>query len=120
MTPLERALETVIADLPPELRARHRFHFTDRRRSCSWLALEDGRYWSGGAYLPRGADDVATVAECMQDLLMEVLWIVWPECPKHGFGLHVKVDARQPVWLCEGAAHVVAPIGALRASADGA
>ncbi|TXK41279.1 hypothetical protein [Nonomuraea sp. C10] len=67
MTPLERALETVIADLPPEVRARHRFHFTEWQDEYRYLALEDGRSWSGGAYLSADTGyDVANVAECMQ------------------------------------------------------
>lgn len=114
MTPLERALETVIADLPLEVRARHRFHFAEGWDEMLFLALEDGRYWSGGAFLSAGTGyDVANVAECMQDLMMEVLWIVWPECPAHNFGLHVDFEAPRAVWRCKGGSHVVAPIGAL-------
>lgn len=46
MTPLERALETVVLDLPPGIRARHRFHFVQGWDGNLFLALEDGRYWS--------------------------------------------------------------------------
>ncbi|MEU8245558.1 hypothetical protein [Nonomuraea sp. NPDC048916] len=120
---LSDALTKVVADLSERIRSKHEFSIIRAPDSgYLYVGLKDGRYWSGGSMLYESTDfdAIGSVAECLQDCVMEVLWIVWPECPSHGFGLHVRQRSGEAVWSCEGAAsHVVAAVGALNSKKAG-
>ncbi|SDF98276.1 hypothetical protein SAMN05421505_1013 [Sinosporangium album] len=115
---LEVALSVAIRDLDPDVRAKHEFCIVRAGpRGDMFVGLEDGRFWSGGTPLSAGneVEALSSVAEGLQDCLMEVLWIVWPECPQHRFGLHVAVhNSKDAVWECRGdRRHTVALVGGL-------
>ncbi|MEV0199888.1 hypothetical protein [Nonomuraea sp. NPDC050691] len=114
---LEEALATVVGDLDPELRSRYAFQvILVPGGGGPYVGLSDGKYWSGGTALWGGDEGSAllSVAEGLQECLMEVCRVVWPECPRHRFGLHARGSREGVVWACEGPRpHVVAPVGAL-------
>ncbi|MEU3555382.1 hypothetical protein [Streptomyces fragilis] len=103
-----------------------------------YVAMPDGRWhgdrvnhWETEEPEPDDpATALAVVAEAAQSTVMELLRQVWPVCPEHGSGVHVRpagaTDDRDhgqagaagpPVWWCgggrEGRCHDVAPVGEL-------
>lgn len=60
------------------------------------------------------SDALVEVATTVQDLVTELWWTVWPECPEHERGLLPEAGS-PPVWACRSGPHVVAPIGGLQA-----
>ena len=62
----------------------------------------------------RGADLLVTVADELQDAVMDALAAAWPVCPEHQFGAHPRALDGAAVWWCAGGAgHVISPIGRL-------
>jgi hypothetical protein len=114
---LQEAVTLVARDLDISVRNEHGFGIVRERNSgLLYIGLEDGRYWSGGTPLSANtdADAVYAVATGFQDCVMEVLGTLWPECPLHKYGLHVRTHADEVVWSCEGAErHIVAAVGSL-------
>jgi hypothetical protein len=100
-----------------------------------YLTLSDGRFWGGGTQL--NGDDLIgaywTTAEATQDLLSEVLGVVWPMCPIHATGLHVRplegernlhmdlgYGQQRPAWWCNVSnGHLIATVGGLSAQVEG-
>ncbi|MBP2702624.1 hypothetical protein JOL79_02265 [Microbispora sp. RL4-1S] len=57
---------------------------------------------------------LAEVADAAQDVVMDVVWTVWPTCPDHRLGLHAALVEGAAVWRCAGAGtHTAATIGDL-------
>ncbi|GAA3203890.1 hypothetical protein ACFO1B_42695 [Dactylosporangium siamense] len=67
------------------------------------VVLDDGSSWGGGPELDGGEDAAAlwTAAEAAQDLLAVVLGTLWPVCPRHDLGLHVRSDRAGPQWSAD-------------------
>ncbi|MER5619744.1 hypothetical protein ABT061_01730 [Streptosporangium sp. NPDC002544] len=115
---LRDALLVVEQDLDDEIKNSHTFKIVTGFGGTKFVGLGDGRYWGGGTNLWAAdkSEAVLVVAEGLQECLMEVLWVLWPECPEHPFGLHLRADAEgRAVWLCKSeGAHIVAPVGQLK------
>ncbi|NUW40098.1 hypothetical protein [Nonomuraea rhodomycinica] len=77
---LVEALATVLGDLDPELRARYGFRVVEVPGGGPYVGLRDGKY----------LDVLWSAAEGLQECLMEVCRVVWPECPRHRLGLHAQ------------------------------
>ncbi|MFB9249981.1 hypothetical protein ACFFWE_17205 [Sphaerisporangium melleum] len=61
---------------------------------------------------PQGA--LASVADAAQEVIMEMIWGVWPVCSVHGLGLRAELEDEMVVWRCAGAGtHDVALVGEL-------
>jgi hypothetical protein len=58
-------------------------------------------------------DMTVTVADDVQEIVMEEWWAAWPVCPVHDRGLHPERAGDMAVWRCRVGEHVVAPIGSL-------
>ncbi|GAA4582748.1 hypothetical protein GCM10023194_18360 [Planotetraspora phitsanulokensis] len=57
---------------------------------------------------------ISDVADAAQDIVMELVWGVWPTCPEHRLGLHAALVEGVAVWQCAGAGtHTAAAIGDL-------
>ncbi|QYC44248.1 hypothetical protein Nocox_33390 [Nonomuraea coxensis DSM 45129] len=116
------AMAIVERDLDDELRRAHSYQMVRQRDGDSYyIGLEDGRYWSGGTELSGASmeEAISSTAEALQDCLTEILWIVWPVCPTHGFGLHLGAGKGRVAWVCQGSGrHVVAPVGELLRQSD--
>lgn len=57
---------------------------------------------------------LASVADSAQEVIMEMIWGVWPVCSAHDRGLRAELEHETAVWRCTGAGtHTVAPIGEL-------
>ncbi|RCG19157.1 hypothetical protein DQ384_38445 [Sphaerisporangium album] len=57
---------------------------------------------------------LASVADATQEVIMEMIWGVWPVCSAHGLGLRAELGHEMAVWRCTGAGtHSVAPVGEL-------
>ncbi|MEV0151501.1 MULTISPECIES: hypothetical protein [unclassified Nonomuraea] len=101
---LEEALTTVLDDLGPELRDRYAFKVVETPEGMLYIGLRDGRYWNSGT--PLSAQDredaLWSAAEGLQDCLMELCRVVWPECGRHRLGLHARGRADEVIWKCEG------------------
>jgi hypothetical protein len=127
-TRLQNALARVQRDLDAS-GVRSRLRIIDAGDpSTYFVALDNGRYWSGGSALAhQGNPDAAlwTVAEGVQDLLAEILRTVWPVCADHHRGMHVWPDWAgsdwyvdmgfgTPTWWCKAdGGHRVANVGEL-------
>ncbi|MEU6244572.1 hypothetical protein [Streptomyces sp. NPDC047024] len=96
------------------------------------VALPDGS-WQGNAVHPEDTTDnsgvpeptdparlLARVADAAQETVMEMSWQVWPVCPYHKLGLHVRT-AEAVVWWCGDAdgGHAAAEVGRLAESLPG-
>ncbi|MGW1963487.1 RNA-guided endonuclease InsQ/TnpB family protein [Streptomyces sp. NPDC001935] len=82
--------------------------------------------WHGNHLDPCSQDSpdsaLASIADAVQDTVMELLWQVWPLCPEHGLGMHLTEDAEERLsWWCvgerlsRGPARVHAAVGGLDA-----
>ena len=103
---LRRALALVQGDLDRTVRGAVQFQVVviPEPERGDWMAAyvagPDGSYWSNhghglGAY---GLDDaIAAVADGVQEYLAAVQFEVWPVCPRHHLGVHVR-----PVGTCAG------------------
>jgi hypothetical protein len=124
LTTLEEALEAVTADMqatglpgPVRLVARE-------WPSPSRLFLEyRGGYGSSSGIAPADGSSpiraLATVANEVQDAVMESSWEAWPVCPSHRLGVHAQERDEVAVWWCNGdGGHVVAAIGKWRSPSD--
>ncbi|MEV1170890.1 hypothetical protein [Nonomuraea sp. NPDC049784] len=85
----------------------------------AWVEFQGG-YWSnhGTSIPPSAGSDVqgalACVADATQEVIMELIWKVWPVCTRHDRGLRPGLDRGIAVWRCTGdGTHTVAPIGEL-------
>jgi hypothetical protein len=90
-------------------------HDWDGGRSA-WVEYK-GDYHGEGIPAFAGEDAqqaVVEVGDSVQEVIMELVWFVWPVCATHGRGLHAGWDGL-PVWWCAAdGRHTVAPIGELR------
>lgn len=115
---LEQALEVVERDVRASgITGRLRL-ITDPLRGRHDAQVEfEGSYHGNGIPPEAGGDAqgaLLSLAEAVQETVMELTWTVWPVCPAHDRGLHVGVSDRGPVWRCAGeGGHVVALIGEL-------
>lgn len=123
---LEAAMRAVQRDVDMSAEPRHRLRLVvvpDQAHAgeeLAFIALEDGRYWSGGTqldYVDEGTA-LASVAEATQDCLVEVLRQVWPLCPVHDAVLSVR-RGRTPTWWCAaGQGHEDAAVGSMHARGE--
>ena len=62
------------------------------------------------------AEQVASLAEQVQDHVIEDTQTAWPDCPRHpaSHPLTAAVDGERAVWICPRTQVVVAEIGQLR------
>jgi hypothetical protein len=132
---LRQALEIVQADLERSLNDAPRLQIlvleegpeSDGYDVVAYVADKYGSYWSNVSpplYGPSAELALASVAEGVQDFLAEEDWRVWPVCPAHNLGTHVKTSGQMdppgdqnlasPAWWCSGAGgHRVSTIGHL-------
>jgi hypothetical protein len=71
----------------------------------AYVAGPDGAYWGASGSPLRGPTaDAAlySVADGAQDYLIEVERTVWPVCPRHDRGVHVRPPGTGPDWIHEG------------------
>jgi hypothetical protein len=124
LTTLEEALDAVAADMqatglpgPVRLVARE-------WPSPSRLFLDyQGGYGSSNGIAPADGSGslraLVTVADEVQDAVMESSWEAWPVCPSHRLGTHAQERDEVAVWWCNGdGGHVVAAIGKWRSPSD--
>ena len=117
---LESALEPVLRDLS---RAAVAFEIRDEEwtddENCpsALIFATDG---SGtGIYISvwdSTEEQVAALAEGIQDHVIEDAQMAWPDCPRHptSHPLTAAVDGGRAVWVCPQTQVVVAEIGQLR------
>ncbi|WP_307814907.1 hypothetical protein [Streptomyces sp. DSM 110735] len=79
-----------------------------------YVALPDGRWQGNAVHPPDPTDDsgvpeptdpadlLTLVADAAQETVMEMSWQVWPVCPAHKLGTHVRSDAEAVTWWCPG------------------
>ncbi|MFG1665062.1 hypothetical protein [Streptomyces sp. Y7] len=89
-----------------------------------YVALANGE-WHGNHLDPNSQDGLgfalASVADAVQETVIERLWQAWPLCPEHGLGMHPSDAEGQLSWWCagerlhRGPAHIHAAVGALDA-----
>jgi len=103
----------------------------------AFVADTGGIYWGGDQPLEGPTSRVAlfSVAEGVQDFWAEVHWVVWPVCPRHHHGVHVRpqgqgahwdpdglgtVPEADPAWWCRGdGGHDLALVGELAGKRSG-
>lgn len=77
----------------------------------AWVEFEG--ICQGNSIRP-GTGPLWAVADATQEVVMEVLWRVWPVCPVHNQGLRAESEDGIAVWHCTGSGtHTVAPVGEL-------
>ncbi|MFI7104908.1 hypothetical protein ACIBK9_01220 [Nonomuraea sp. NPDC050227] len=91
---------------------------TDPSRGRHDAQVEFEGSYHGNGIPPEAGSDAQTallsLAEAVQETVMELTWTVWPVCPVHDRGLHVGGPDRGPVWWCAvDGGHVVALVGEL-------
>lgn len=74
------------------------YHFT------AYIAGPDDYWASGGGtlYGPTMESALFSVADGVQEYLSETTWTVWPICPQHRHGVHVRPPGTAPDWIYEG------------------
>lgn len=91
-------------------------HGWDGDRSA-WVEYK-GDYHGEGIPAFEGNDPqqaLWAVADSVQEVIMELVWFVWPVCATHDLGTHAGWEDGLPVWWCaDDGGHTVAPIGELR------
>jgi hypothetical protein len=139
---LRKALEIVQADLDRSLNDAPRLQIlvvdegpeSNGYDVVAYVADQHGSYWSNVSpplYGPTAELALASVAESVQEFLAEESWRVWPVCPAHNLGTHVKTsglidppsgkDMASPAWWCSGAGgHRLSTIGQLNRGRPGA
>ncbi|WP_018547226.1 hypothetical protein [Streptomyces sp. LaPpAH-108] len=106
-------LAATLPDHPPLVLTVDPAHGSDEPDRL-YVALPDGRR-QGNPVHPQDTTtnsaepeptDPATlltlVAEAAQETVMELSWQVWPVCPAHKLGTHVRSDAEAVTWWCPG------------------
>ncbi|MFI9840584.1 hypothetical protein ACIHFD_26360 [Nonomuraea sp. NPDC051941] len=82
----------------------------------AWVEFRDG-YHGNGIRPAEGRDAqeaLASVADAAQEVIMELLWKVWPVCSAHDLGLRAELEHKIAVWRCTGnGTHTVARVGEL-------
>ncbi|MCG5213640.1 hypothetical protein [Streptosporangium sp. KLBMP 9127] len=85
-----------------------------------WLYAPDGSGRGVSAPSGGGAEQIAGLADQVQEWAVEALWseglsAVWPQCPAHpdSHPLSAAVEGGTAVWSCPRTRSVVAPIGRL-------
>lgn len=118
-TTLERALEVVERDVRTRgITGTLRLVTHDWDSSgLAWVEFQ-GLYHGNGIPPIVGSGDtqgaLATVADTVQETIMELIWRVWPVCATHDRGLHAGWEHGMAVWRCtSGGTHTVAPVGEL-------
>jgi hypothetical protein len=114
---LEDALEIVKADLRASgLPDTVRLYTCEGSRNVSvdaWAANST----SGGTLPEEGKDPVRAliaVADDAQDAVMHSICGVWPTCPVHQLGAHVRAHDGAAVWCCRtDGGHAIARVGQL-------
>ncbi|MEV4582957.1 hypothetical protein AB0K16_58090 [Nonomuraea jabiensis] len=57
---------------------------------------------------------LVSIADATQEVIMEMLWKVWPVCPAHDRGLRAELEHEAAAWRCTGdGTHTVARVGEL-------
>lgn len=138
---LDAALDTVnrdvVATLPDQSPLVLMVCGEDADEQQIYVALSDGR-WQGAGLSEPDDDDfdpLDAVADAAQETVMELLWQVWPLCPFHRMGTHVRPEGTKAdwewgkgtgprlVWWCRGHhgddCHDLAPVGELADSLPG-
>ena len=73
-----------------------------------WHSSHGGNEWPCTS--PHRYATLAAMAHSVQDCLVEVIWLQWPECPVHNRDATTAGDDDQPVWVCDRAGgHPVLP-----------
>jgi hypothetical protein len=105
------------------------------RPGCVRLERVDGeegivaRLWdtetgSGtGLWLDDGVEPLHAVldmADCVQEVAMEVLWRAWPKCPQHPNGHPLELDVADDaaLWACPETRVIIARVGELSEDAE--
>jgi hypothetical protein len=139
---LRKALEIVQADLDRSLNDAPSLQIlvveegpeSNEHVAVAYVADRDGSYWNNVSpplYGPDAERALASVAEGVQEFIAEENWHVWPVCPAHNLGTHVKTggllgppsgkDVGSPAWWCSAAGgHRLATIGQLNRGRPGA
>ncbi|MEU9890657.1 hypothetical protein [Sphaerisporangium sp. NPDC051011] len=82
----------------------------------AWVEFQ-GIHHGNGIRPIAGSDPqwaLMSVADATQEVIMEMIWRVWPVCSAHGLGLRAELEHEMAVWRCAGAGtHSVAPVGEL-------
>jgi hypothetical protein len=115
---LEQALQIVSADLRATgLTGPARLVLNDGGEPSHAFVEFGGTFGPGNGITPGNGgnlrDALLSVADDLQDAVMDSLSTVWPVCPSHQRGAHPRETSGEPVWWCSGgvAGHVIAGIG---------
>jgi hypothetical protein len=119
LVPLEQALKVVERDVRAAgITGTLRFVVPDdwNDKGEAWVEFQGIRQ-GNGLGPGEGIDAqwaLARVADATQEVIMEMIWRVWPVCSTHDRGLNAELEDEIAVWRCTGAGtHVVAPVGEL-------
>ncbi|MEW2131774.1 hypothetical protein [Streptomyces sp. NPDC005435] len=95
----------------------------DGRRQGNPVHPDDVTYDSGAPEPADPADLLTRTADAAQETVMEMAWQVWPVCPAHKLGAHVRSDAEAVTWWCPGGTeaggHHVSRVGELSGALPG-
>jgi hypothetical protein len=74
----------------------------------AWVEFQ-GIHHGNGIWPIAGSDPqwaLASVADATQEVIMEMIWGVWPVCSAHGLGLRAELEHEMAVWRCTGAERI--------------
>ncbi|WP_431930808.1 hypothetical protein [Nonomuraea jabiensis] len=82
----------------------------------AWVEFRGGCQ-GNGIWPTQGSDAqeaLVSVADATQEVIMEMLWKVWPVCPVHDRGLRAELEHKVAAWRCTGdGSHTMARVGEL-------
>jgi hypothetical protein len=118
---LRVALDVVSDDLPVDCARPELVVSADGFTATATAVFDDG--WQHGRLAAEDGGCPAAagyaMAEHVQESLMERDWKVWPVCPRHGRGVHARLDGFNAYWCCTAlGGHIVTRIGELRAEQE--
>jgi hypothetical protein len=104
---LEQALQIVSADLRATgLTGPARLVVNDSGEPSDAFVEFGGSFGHGNGIAPGNGgnlrDALLSVADDLQDAVMDSLLTVWPVCPSHQLGAHPRETSGEPVWWCNG------------------
>ncbi|WP_037574713.1 hypothetical protein [Phaeacidiphilus oryzae] len=118
---LRAALRSVARDLPTWIDGDPEIEISkDWFPVGACVRLADGERLDWGGPIPPNACQhpvtaLTSLANLIQESLLERTRRVWPECLRHNLGVHGLARDGAAVWWCAGGSgHVLAPVGQLR------
>lgn len=101
---LSRAVELITSDLKPGGASGTTVSVQpDREDNEMWMLYVRGPGGGGGSGFVLGKpfpELVATLAELVQDQVIDSIWHEWPTCPHHGHPLGISTDDDTAWWVC--------------------